>query len=207
MAEAFAWAFSGPMGLAALVLGYLLGSIPFGIILTRLSGGPDLRTIGSGNIGATNVLRTGSKKLAALTLVGDMLKGTAAVLLAGWLLGGKSATLVAGLGAFLGHLFPVWLRFKGGKGVATFLGILIGLKWSIALIFAAVWLSIAYLTKYSSLSALIASLLTPLLFWFWVRDAQAAGLMAILALLLWFMHRENIARLLTGREGKFGQKG
>jgi len=207
MAEAFAWAFSGPMGLAALVLGYLLGSIPFGIILTRLSGGPDLRTIGSGNIGATNVLRTGNKKLAALTLLGDMLKGTAAVLLAGWLLGGKSAALAAGLGAFLGHIFPVWLRFKGGKGVATFLGILIGLKGSIALIFAAVWISIAYLTRYSSLSALIASLLTPLLFWFWIRDAQAAGLMAILAVLLWFMHRENIARLLAGREGKIGQKG
>lgn len=207
MAEAFAWAYPSPMGLAALVLGYLLGSIPFGIILTRLTGGPDLRTIGSGNIGATNVLRTGNKKLAALTLVGDMLKGTAAVLLAGWLLGGKSAALAAGLGAFIGHLFPVWLRFKGGKGVATFLGILIGLKWSIALVFAAVWLSIAYLTKYSSLSALIASLLTPLLLWFWIRDAQAAGLMAILALLLWFMHRENIARLLSGREGKIGQKG
>ncbi|MCV9935201.1 glycerol-3-phosphate 1-O-acyltransferase PlsY [Boseaceae bacterium BT-24-1] len=207
MAEAFAWAYPGPMGLAALVLGYLLGSIPFGIILTRLSGGPDLRTIGSGNIGATNVLRTGNKKLAALTLIGDMLKGTVAVLLAGWLLGGKSAALAAGLGAFLGHLFPVWLRFKGGKGVATFLGILIGLKGSIALIFAAVWISIAYLTKYSSLSALIASLLTPLLFWFWIRDTQAAGLTAILALLLWFMHRENIARLLAGREGKIGQKG
>lgn len=207
MAEAFAWAFSGPMGLAALVLGYLFGSIPFGIILTRLAGGPDLRTIGSGNIGATNVLRTGNKKLAALTLLGDMLKGTAAVLVAGWLLGGKSAALAAGLGAFLGHLFPVWLRFKGGKGVATFLGILIGLKWPIALIFAAIWLSIAYLSKYSSLSALIASLLTPLLLWFWVRDAQTAGLMAILALLLWFMHRENIARLLSGREGKIGQKG
>ncbi len=207
MAEAFAWAFSGPMGLAALVLGYLFGSIPFGIILTRLSGGPDLRTIGSGNIGATNVLRTGNKKLAALTLLGDMLKGTAAVLVAGWLLGGKSAALAAGLGAFLGPLFPVWRSFMGGKGVATFLGILIGLKWSIALIFAAIWLSIAYLSKYSSLSALIASLLTPLLLWFWVRDAQTAGLMAILALLLWFMHRENIARLLSGREGKIGQKG
>jgi len=207
MAEAFAWAYPSPMGLAALVLGYLLGSIPFGIILTRLSGGPDLRTIGSGNIGATNVLRTGNKKLAALTLLGDMLKGTAAVLLAGWMLGGKGAALAAGLGAFLGHLFPVWLRFKGGKGVATFLGILIGLKWSIALIFAAVWLSIAYLSKYSSLSALIASLLTPLLLCFWVRDVQMAGLMAILALLLWFMHRENIARLLSGREGKIGQKG
>lgn len=207
MSDVMNWSLSGSIGAAALVLGYLLGSIPFGIILTRLSGGPDLRSIGSGNIGATNVLRTGNKKLAALTLLGDMLKGTAAVLLAAALLGGREAGLVAGLGAFLGHLFPVWLRFKGGKGVATFLGILIALKGSIALIFAALWLSIAYLTRYSSLSALIASLLTPLLLLFWVRDAKAAALMAVLAALLWFMHRTNIARLLAGSEGKIGQKG
>jgi glycerol-3-phosphate acyltransferase PlsY len=207
MAETLSWALAGPMGLAAFVLGYLFGSIPFGIVLTRLSGGPDLRSIGSGNIGATNVLRTGNKKLAAATLVGDMLKGTAAVVLAGLLLGGKNAALVAALGAFLGHLFPVWLRFRGGKGVATFLGILIGLKGSIALIFAAVWLSIAYLSRYSSLSALTASLLTPLLFWFWLRDVQTAQVLGVLAILLWFMHRENIARLLAGREGKIGQKG
>ncbi|MET3892335.1 glycerol-3-phosphate acyltransferase PlsY [Bosea sp. OAE506] len=207
MSDVMNWSLSGSAGAAALVLGYLLGSIPFGIILTGLSGGPDLRSIGSGNIGATNVLRTGNKKLAALTLLGDMLKGTAAVLLAAALLGGREAGLVAGLGAFLGHLFPVWLRFKGGKGVATFLGILIALKGSIALIFAALWLSIAYLTRYSSLSALIASLLTPLLLLFWVRDAKAAALMAVLTLLLWFMHRANIARLLAGSEGKIGQKG
>jgi glycerol-3-phosphate acyltransferase PlsY len=207
MAETLSWALAGPIGLAAFVLGYLFGSIPFGIVLTRLSGGPDLRSIGSGNIGATNVLRTGNKKLAAATLVGDMLKGTAAVVLAGLLLGGKNAALVAALGAFLGHLFPVWLRFRGGKGVATFLGILIGLKGSIALIFAAVWLSIAYLSRYSSLSALTASLLTPLLFWFWLRDVQTAQVLGVLAILLWFMHRENIARLLAGREGKIGQKG
>jgi glycerol-3-phosphate acyltransferase PlsY len=207
MAETLSWALAGPMGLAAFVLGYLFGSIPFGIVLTRLSGGPDLRSIGSGNIGATNVLRTGNKKLAAATLVGDMLKGTVAVVLAGLLLGGKNAALVAALGAFLGHLFPVWLRFRGGKGVATFLGILIGLKGSIALIFAAVWLSIAYLSRYSSLSALTASLLTPLLFWFWLRDVQTAQVLGVLAILLWFMHRENIARLLAGREGKIGQKG
>jgi glycerol-3-phosphate acyltransferase PlsY len=207
MSDVMNWSLSGSAGTAALVLGYLLGSIPFGIILTRLSGGPDLRSIGSGNIGATNVLRTGNKKLAALTLLGDMLKGTAAVLLAAALLGGREAGLVAGLGAFLGHLFPVWLRFKGGKGVATFLGILIALKGSIALIFAALWLSIAYLTRYSSLSALIASLLTPLLLLLWVRDAKAAALMAVLTLLLWFMHRANIARLLAGSEGKIGQKG
>ncbi|MGQ3283317.1 glycerol-3-phosphate 1-O-acyltransferase PlsY [Bosea sp. (in: a-proteobacteria)] len=207
MPEILNWGLSWAVAASALALGYLLGSIPFGIILTRLSGGPDLRSIGSGNIGATNVLRTGNKKLAALTLLGDMLKGTAAVLLAAALLGGREAGLVAGLGAFLGHLFPVWLRFKGGKGVATFLGILIALKGSIALVFAALWLSIAYLTRYSSLSALIASLLTPLLLLFWVRDAKAAALMAVLAALLWFMHRANIARLLDGSEGKIGQKG
>lgn len=196
-----------PVILAALVIGYLLGSIPFGIVLTRLSGGPDLRSIGSGNIGATNVLRTGNKKLAALTLLGDMLKGTVAVLVATYLLGSREAGLVAGLGAFLGHLFPVWLNFKGGKGVATYLGVLIGVKASIALVFAAIWLSIAYLTRYSSLSALVASLLTPLLLWFWAGLHLAALLMGVLSVLLWLMHRENIARLLTGSEGKIGQKG
>lgn len=198
---------SGPMILAALVIGYVLGSIPFGIVLTRLSGGPDLRSIGSGNIGATNVLRTGNKKLAALTLLGDMLKGTAAVLVGVFLLGSREAGLVAGFGAFLGHLFPVWLKFKGGKGVATYLGILIGVKLSIALIFAAIWLSVAYLTRYSSLSALIASLLTPLLLWFWAGLYPAAIVMGVLTLLLWFMHRENIKRLLSGSEGKIGGKG
>lgn len=198
---------SWPVLLAALVIGYLLGSIAFGIVLTRLSGGPDLRSIGSGNIGATNVLRTGNKKLAAATLIGDMLKGTVAVVLAAYLFGSREAGLVAGLGAFLGHLFPVWLNFRGGKGVATYLGILIGVKASIALVFAAIWLSTAYLTRYSSLSALIASLLTPLLLWFWAGLPQAGLLMGVLSLLLWFMHRENIARLLSGSEGKIGQKG
>jgi glycerol-3-phosphate acyltransferase PlsY len=207
MAETLSWGLSWPASLPALVIGYLLGSIPFGIVLTRLSGGPDLRSIGSGNIGATNVLRTGNKKLAALTLLGDMLKGTAAVLVGAWLFGGREAALVAGFGAFLGHLFPVWLRFKGGKGVATYLGILIGLKFSIALVFAAVWLGIAYLTRYSSLSALVASLLTPLLLWFWTGLYQSALLMAALTVLLWIMHRANILRLIGGREGKIGQKG
>lgn len=207
MPDVLSLGLSWPVILAALAIGYLLGSIPFGIVLTRLSGGPDLRSIGSGNIGATNVLRTGNKKLAALTLLGDMLKGTAAVLAGIYLLGGREAGLVAGLGAFLGHLFPVWLNFKGGKGVATYLGILIGVKGSIALVFAAIWLSVAYLSRYSSLSALIASLLTPLLLWFWAGLHQAALLMGVLTLLLWFMHRLNIARLLAGTEGKIGQKG
>lgn len=192
---------------AALAIGYLLGSIPFGIILTRLAGGPDLRSIGSGNIGATNVLRTGNKKLAALTLAGDMLKGTLAVILCFHLLGGKSAAVLAGISAFVGHVFPVWLRFKGGKGVATYLGVLIGLKFSIAIVFAAIWLSTAYLSRYSSLSALLASLLTPLLLWFWAGERQMALAMALLTLLLFIMHRSNIARLLAGTEGKIGQKG
>ncbi|CAM5195679.1 glycerol-3-phosphate acyltransferase [Bosea thiooxidans] len=207
MAETLNWSLSGSAALVALVVGYLFGSIPFGIILTKLAGGPDLRSIGSGNIGATNVLRTGNKKLAAATLVGDMLKGTAAVLVGARLPGGAEAALVAGIGAFLGHLFPVWLRFKGGKGVATFLGVLIGVKGSIALIFAAIWLSIAYLSRYSSLSALVASLLTPLLLWFWAGMPKAAVVMGILTVLLWIMHRTNIVRLLQGSEGKIGQKG
>jgi glycerol-3-phosphate acyltransferase PlsY len=207
MTDVLNWGLSGPATLVALVVGYLFGSIPFGIILTKLAGGPDLRSIGSGNIGATNVLRTGNKKLAAATLVGDMLKGTVAVLVGARFLGGPEAALAAGVGAFLGHLFPVWLGFKGGKGVATYLGVLIGVKASIALVFAAIWLSMAYLFRYSSLAALVASLLTPLLLWFWAGMPKAALIMAGLTVLLWIMHRENIARLLAGREGKIGQKG
>ncbi|HEV7259057.1 MAG TPA: glycerol-3-phosphate 1-O-acyltransferase PlsY [Bosea sp. (in: a-proteobacteria)] len=207
MQETLNWGLSWPAFAAALLVGYLLGSIPFGVILTKLSGGPDLRSIGSGNIGATNVLRTGNKKLAALTLLGDMLKGTVAVLIGFHALGGPQAALVAGLGAFLGHLFPVWVGFKGGKGVATYLGILIGLAWPVALAFAAIWLSVAKLSKYSSLSALTASVATPLILWFAAGQRQAALLMAALTVLLWFMHRSNIARLLSGSEGKIGQKG
>ncbi len=144
----------------AFALGYLLGSVPFGLIITLVAGGPDVRTVGSGNIGATNVLRTGRKDLAALTLAGDMLKGTAAVLIAAYV-AGEHAALAAALGAFLGHLFPVWLRFKGGKGVATYIGLLLGLYWPAALIFCALWLAVAFLFRYSSLAALIASALTP----------------------------------------------
>ena len=207
MPDMMSWGLSWPQILAALVMGYLLGSIPFGIVLTRLSGGPDLRSIGSGNIGATNVLRTGNKKLAALTLLGDMLKGTVAVCLGAYLLGDRNAALIAGFGAFLGHLFPIWLKFNGGKGVATYLGILIGLAWPVALAFAVIWLVTAYLSRYSSLSAFLASLISPLLLWFWQGDPRAAVVMALLTVLLWFMHRTNIARLLDGSEGKIGQKG
>jgi acyl phosphate:glycerol-3-phosphate acyltransferase len=188
----------------AFIVGYLLGSIPFGLILTRIAGGPDVRTIGSGNIGATNVLRTGRKGLAVATLLGDALKGTVAVLAAG-LYAGHDAALAAGLGAFLGHLFPVWLRFKGGKGVATYIGLLLGLYWPGALIFCFIWLVVAAASRYSSLAALVASALTPLAMWF--SGAQSTALLfLLLTTLLWIMHRANIARLLAGSEGKIGAK-
>jgi acyl phosphate:glycerol-3-phosphate acyltransferase len=187
----------------AFVLGYLLGSIPFGLVLTRLAGTPDLRSIGSGNIGATNVLRTGRKGLAAATLLLDMLKGTAAVLIAGSL-GGPDAAMLAALGAFLGHLFPVWLGFKGGKGVAVYIGVLIGLFWPAAVVFCLIWLATAVTSRYSSLSALIASLITPIFLW-WFGHPALAALFAVLTLLLIYMHRENIGRLRAGTEGRIGE--
>jgi glycerol-3-phosphate acyltransferase PlsY len=186
----------------AFAVGYLLGSIPFGLILTRAAGGPDIRAIGSGNIGATNVLRTGSKGLAAATLLCDALKGTAAVLLARHF-AGYDAALVAGLGAFLGHLFPVWLKFKGGKGVAIYIGLLTGLCWPGALIFCGIWIVVAAISRYSSLAALIASAITPLTLWL-LHQPNAAALFLLLSALLWIMHRSNIARLLNGSEGKIG---
>jgi acyl phosphate:glycerol-3-phosphate acyltransferase len=188
----------------ALAFGYLLGSIPFGLILTRAAGGPDIRDIGSGNIGATNVLRTGRKGLAAATLACDMVKGTLAVLIAAYLFG-DDAALAAGLAAFLGHLFPVWLKFKGGKGVATYIGVLIGLAMPAAVIFCAVWLAVVAVSRYSSLAALIASAMTPLVLW-WSGASDVALLFLLLSALLWIMHRANIARLLAGTEGKIGAK-
>ncbi|MBV9458717.1 MAG: glycerol-3-phosphate 1-O-acyltransferase PlsY [Bradyrhizobium sp.] len=190
--------------LLALVIGYLLGSIPFGLVLTRLAGTQDLRTIGSGNIGATNVLRTGRKGLAAATLILDALKGTAAVIIGGTL-GGADAAMLGGFGAFVGHLSPVWLKFRGGKGVAVYIGILIGLFWPAAILFCVIWLAMAFALRYSSLSALTASVITPLFLW-WFGQAALAVLFAVLTLLLIFMHRENIRRLMAGTEGKIGQK-
>ena len=184
----------------AFVLGYLLGSIPFGVVLTKLTGGPDLRAIGSGNIGATNVLRTGKKGLAAATLLGDMLKGTVAVLIAHRLFGIEAA-LIAGLGAFIGHVFPVWLRFKGGKGVATYIGVLIALAWPVAALFGLIWIAVAFATRYSSLAALVASVLTPIVLWF-LALPYTAILFAVLTVLLWAKHHANIRRLLDGSEGK-----
>ena len=187
----------------AFAFGYLLGSIPFGLLLTRAAGGPDIRAIGSGNIGATNVLRTGHKALAAATLLCDMLKGAVAVLAAARY--GPDPALAAALGAFLGHLFPIWLKFKGGKGVATYIGLLIGLHWPAALFFCVVWLVVAAATRYSSLAALVASALTPFGLWYFGLPSVAA-LLLLLTVLLWFMHRANIARLLNGSEGKIGAK-
>ena len=189
---------------AFFLCGYLLGSIPFGLILTRAAGGPDVRTIGSGNIGATNVLRTGRKGLAAATLICDALKGTLAVLVIARY-ASYEASLLAGFGAFIGHLFPVWLNFKGGKGVATYIGLLIGIYWPCAVIFCAIWLVTAVISRYSSLSALIASALTPLAFWL-LAQPQAAGWFLLMTVLLWITHRTNIRRLLNGSEGKIGAK-
>ena len=188
---------------AALAFGYLCGSIPFGLILTRLAGTPDIRSIGSGNIGATNVLRTGRKGLAAATLLADALKGTLPVLIVEHV-GGRELALLAAAGAFLGHLFPVWLGFKGGKGVAIYIGLLAPLAWPVALAFCAIWLALAVLTRYSSLAALVASAAAPVLLWILGMTNEAA-LFALLTLLIWIMHRANIARLLRGTESKIGK--
>ena len=188
----------------ALVIGYLCGSVPFGVVLTRIAGAGDLRAIGSGNIGATNVLRTGRKGLAAATLLGDLLKGTVAVLIAKSHLG-PDAALLAAVAAFLGHLFPVWLNFKGGKGVATFLGVALALYWPAALGFAIVWLAMARLFRYSSLSALIASVISPMIAAY-SGDLRISSVLGLLTVTLWWTHRANIARLLAGTEGRIGAK-
>ncbi len=192
------------LALSALI-GYLFGSIPFGLILTRMAGLGDVRKIGSGNIGATNVLRTGNKKLAAATLLLDALKGTAAVLVAN-ALWGYEASLVAGFFAFLGHLFPVWLGFKGGKGVATYIGVLLGAAPLMMLAFALIWLATAFITRYSSLSALLAMLVIPVALWV-LRPEKTALLVTLLSAISWWKHRENISRLLAGTESRIGQKG
>jgi glycerol-3-phosphate acyltransferase PlsY len=194
--------------LVAFAVGYLLGSIPFGIIITRLAGTQDIRAIGSGSIGATNVLRTGRKGLAAATLIADVLKGAVAVLAMAWWCGqdhGQDCGLIAGLGAFLGHLFPIWLKFKGGKGIATGLGILLAVSWQAAIAVMLIWLVIAAASRYSSVASLIASTAAPVLLWFIGTPSQAL-LFLVLGLLAFIMHRSNIARLWHGTEGKIGQK-
>jgi glycerol-3-phosphate acyltransferase PlsY len=186
-----------------------LGSIPFGLVLTRLAGLGDVRKIGSGNIGATNVLRTGHKGLAAATLLLDALKGTAAVLIAHEVGARFGVALLAahfaGLGAFLGHLFPVWLGFKGGKGVATYIGVLLGAFWQGAALFCGVWLVVALVTRYSSLSALVASLITPLALYV-MGEVPAALLSVLMTIFLLWKHQTNIERLVKGEEPKIGAK-
>ena len=189
--------------LLGLLFGYLLGSIPFGLVITKAAGTQDIRTIGSQNIGATNVLRTGRKDLAAATLLLDAFKGTVAILIAAqW---GEGPAMAAALGAFAGHIFPVWLKFKGGKGVATYLGCLLGLYWPAAILFALVWLAVAKVTRYSSLAALVASALAP--FAFFATGQGPQGLLAVvLAAMIFFTHRANIARLRAGSESRIGQQ-
>jgi glycerol-3-phosphate acyltransferase PlsY len=201
MPDPIDWSLALPYYLAAFTAGYGLGSIPAGLLLTRIAGLGDVRKIGSGNIGATNVLRTGSKWLAALTLLFDVLKGTAAVLIASrW---GPDTAILAGLGAFLGHLFPVWLKFRGGKGVATFIGILAGLFWKAAIVFCAIWLLVAATTRYSSLAALIASLSTVFILAYF-GQWQVMELFIAMTILIYIRHSSNIARLIRGEESKIG---
>jgi glycerol-3-phosphate acyltransferase PlsY len=202
MPDLSSFAQTWPYYLAALAAGYLCGSIPFGLLLTRLAGLGDVRTIGSGSIGATNVLRTGNKRLAALTLLLDAGKGALPTLV-GHHFGGLEMAACAGFGAFLGHLFPIWLGFKGGKGVATAIGVLLGLDWQLGLMAIGIWLVVAAITRYSSLAALLASLATPILAWFLI-DRQLAEFTALLAVLIWIRHASNIRRLLRGEESRIG---
>jgi acyl phosphate:glycerol-3-phosphate acyltransferase len=206
MQPAEAWENLLPLLLAlcflSFVIGYLLGSIPFGLLLAKYAGLGDLRRIGSGNIGATNVLRTGNKPLAALTLLLDLLKGTAAVWVGSHF--GPYAAMAAGLGAFLGHLYPVWLGFRGGKGVATYLGVLLGLYWQAALVFAAVWLLVAAVTRYSSLAALAASIASVATLAV-TGQPRLAMLFLLLTVLLYIRHAANIERLARGEEARIGE--
>ncbi|WP_099866167.1 glycerol-3-phosphate 1-O-acyltransferase PlsY [Pararhizobium haloflavum] len=189
---------------AALAFGYLLGSIPFGLLLTSMAGLGDVRKIGSGNIGATNVLRTGNKMLAAVTLLLDALKGTVAVVVAAHF--SFEAAVLAGFGAFLGHLFPMWLGFKGGKGVATYVGVLLGLMPVMVVVFAVVWIATAYLTRYSSLAALLAAIVVPISL-FLMGEGRLTELFVIMSIITFIKHRTNIARLMNGTESRIGAKG
>ena len=197
------WSFAWPYILTAFTFGYLCGSIPFGLLIPKLAGLGDVRNIGSGNIGATNVLRTGNKAVALCTLLADVMKGTIPVLVAAqW---GPDMAIVAALGAFLGHVLPIWLKFKGGKGVATFIGVQLGLYWPVALIFMAVWLIVALLFRYSSLSALVASVVAPIAA-VMLHEWQIAELLTFMTVIIFFTHRANIGRLFKGEEARIGAK-
>ena len=199
------WNIAAFPAIIAAVLGYLSGSVPFGLILTRMAGLGDVRSIGSGNIGATNVLRTGNKGLAAATLLLDALKGTVPAALGYHFLGVEGGVL-AGFAAFLGHIFPVWLGFKGGKGVATYIGVLFGWDWRMGLLFIIAWIATAAITRYSSLSALVATVAITVVEFF-VGDAKIAALAVIMSVIVWIKHSTNISRLLAGNESRIGSKG
>ena len=202
MPDPISWSLALPYFSAALLFGYLCGSIPFGLIFTRLAGLGDIRTIGSGNIGATNVLRTGNKKLAAATVLADFTKGLIPALVGQqW---GPDIAVLAALGAVLGHILPIWLKFKGGKAVATYIGVLTGLFWPVALIFCATWLTIAILSRISSLAALVAIIGTPLWLYFF-DERQLMELFILLGIIIYIAHYQNIARLMAGTETKIGQ--
>jgi len=201
--DPISWSYSGPYIAAALACGYLLGSIPFGLLLTRFAGLDDIRGIGSGNIGATNVLRTGRKSLAATTLLFDAGKGALAVWLGNYY--GPDIAIVSGLGAMLGHLFPIWLRFSGGKGVATALGVILALSWQTGLAVLAVWIAVLALLRYSSLAALVASLAAPVIAYM-LSTPQIMEFCVIICALVWFRHIGNIRRLFRGEESRIGSK-
>lgn len=200
MPDPISWSHAAPYLLLALLAGYLLGSVPFGLVLARLTGAGDIRKIGSGNIGATNVLRTGRKGLAAATLILDMAKGALPVLIAGFW--GPDVQICAGFGAFLGHLFPVWLRFKGGKGVATALGVWLVMAFPVGLAACVAWLVFGLVTRYSSIASMASMGLTPLFAWFFMKDLQLVELAVAMAALIIFRHYGNIGRLIRGEESK-----
>lgn len=205
MEDLLTWNIAAFPAIICAVLGYLSGSVPYGLILTRMAGLGDVRSIGSGNIGATNVLRTGNKGLAAATLILDAVKGTVPALLALHFLGIEGG-VIAGFFAFLGHIFPVWLGFKGGKGVATYIGVTFGLDWRMGVLFLLVWIATAAISRYSSLSALVATIVIPIVEWV-VDDHKVAVLAAVMSVIAWIKHRANIQRLLSGTESKIGNKG
>ncbi len=204
MPDPISWSYAAPYLVGALLIGYALGSIPFGLLLTCLAGLGDIRKVGSGNIGTTNVLRTGRKDLAAATLLLDAGKGGAAVLLGAAY--GPDTALVAGFGAVVGHLFPIWLRFQGGKGVATGLGVFAALAWQAGAAAGLTWLAVAGLFRYSSLAALISFAAAPFYAYFFTGDLQRVEMTAVIAALVWLRHYANIRRLLTGDEPKIGAR-
>jgi glycerol-3-phosphate acyltransferase PlsY len=193
-----------PTVIIALLLGYLCGSIPFGLIFSKMAGLGDIRNIGSGNIGATNVLRTGNKKIAASVLIADFLKGAIPVAIVGQF--GAEPAMAAGFGAFIGHLYPIWLKFKGGKGIATYIGVLFGLVPSAILIFAVVWLSVAFIFRYSSLAAICAAIVMPVALYL-LGYPNFALLFSLISAIAIAKHHANIRRLLSGTESKIGSKG